>query len=219
MRVKQIWTVGLAVAIMAVFLTPSPASAQGVMFVTGNQVGVGTDTPTEKLHVKDGNLKVEQTGAAVSAVLDFATAAANWEIKQNGTTGRLTFFSPGGGATTASFKFDRVATENLLRVGVLAPSTVDINGNLVITGTCTGCDAVFQPDWNVEPIEAHADAMYANKYLPAVGPTPEGPVAINVFEKTTGILQELEKAHIYIAQLNSSLKELQAEVELLKQQR
>jgi hypothetical protein len=39
-----------------------------------------------------------------------------------------------------------------------------------------------------------------------VGPTPEGKGGIDVFQKTTGILQELEKAHIYIDQLNQKLE-------------
>ena len=57
--------------------------------------------------------------------------------------------------------------------------------------------------------EEHAELMFEKSYLPAVGPTPEGEVTIDVFEKTTGILQELEKAHIYIAELNETVKQLQ----------
>jgi len=61
--------------------------------------------------------------------------AGEWQVANNNATGRMTFFSPGGGATTAAFKFDRQATENLLRVGVAGASTVDVNGTLTVNGT------------------------------------------------------------------------------------
>ena len=51
--------------------------------------------------------------------------------------------------------------------------------------------------------------MWQKQYLPAVGPTPERG-AYNLTEKTTGILHELEKAHIYIEQLNGRVKDLEA---------
>jgi len=53
--------------------------------------------------------------------------------------------------------------------------------------------------------------MWAESYLPAVGPTPEGGAGFNLTEKTGGILSELEKAHIYIEQVNDQVKTLTAE--------
>jgi len=44
-----------------------------------------------------------------------------------------------------------------------------------------------------------------------VGPTPEGGAGFNLTEKTGGILSELEKAHIYIEQINDQVKTLTAE--------
>ena len=56
--------------------------------------------------------------------------------------------------------------------------------------------------------------MWANSYLPAVGATlPSAPM--NVSEKTGGILNELEKAHIYIEQLNVRLKAKDDEIRQL----
>ena len=71
----------------------------------------------------------------MNAAISFATADSNWLIQQNGFTGHLTFFSPGGGATIASFKFDRQAQKNLFRLGLRGADIVDINGRLVINGT------------------------------------------------------------------------------------
>jgi hypothetical protein len=50
--------------------------------------------------------------------------------------------------------------------------------------------------------------MWKNSFLPAVGPTVEG-APFNLTEKTGGILNELEKAHIYIEQLHERLTRLE----------
>jgi hypothetical protein len=54
-------------------------------------------------------------------------------------------------------------------------------------------------------------------HLPGVGPTPEGKSSIRVFQKMTGMLIELEKAHIYIEQLNECLEEKDAEIRALEE--
>ncbi|MCF3596450.1 hypothetical protein LZG00_20900, partial [Rhodobacteraceae bacterium LMO-12] len=60
--------------------------------------------------------------------------------------------------------------------------------------------------------------MFANRHLPNVGPTAEsGPM--NLSDKIGGMLNELEKAHIYIAQLEEqtrAIPELQARLDLLE---
>lgn len=101
------------------------------------------------------------------------------------------------------------------------------SGNLSIAGTITtagscssGCDLVFTKDYDLPTIEQHAAQMWKNKHLPAVGPTPEEG-RFNLTEKTGGMLNELEKAHIYIEQLNNAIKKLtkhseQQEVQIKK---
>jgi hypothetical protein len=74
---------------------------------------------------------------------------------------------------------------------------------------------VFGADYDLPSIEEHAAAMFANSYLPQVGPTvPHAPM--NVSEKVGDMLNELEKAHIYIAQLSAEKQVMQAEITRLK---
>ncbi|MCP4540100.1 MAG: hypothetical protein GY832_23425, partial [Chloroflexi bacterium] len=92
-----------------------------------------------------------------------------------------------------------------------------ISGDLVTggSGNCAppnpACDGVFLPDYNLLAIQEHAEAMWENKYLPAIGPTRVG-MPINVNQKVAGILNELETAHIYIEQLNNTLGEKETEI-------
>lgn len=194
------------------------APTSSIDIAASGNVGVGTSSPAEKLHVFGGNLQVEQSTPGVNAAINFATPAALWEIKQNATTGRLTFFSPGGGATTASFKFDRQAQENLLRVGIVAGDTVDINGKLVINGTNVTPDYVFDPDYQLESIEEHGRQMWQKGHLPALaGASVNEEEGVDVVQHQFGVLEELEKAHIYIEQLHNRLAAMEEEQQALRE--
>ncbi len=73
------------------------------------------------------------------------------------------------------------------------------------------CDGTFT-DYELESIEEHAAYMWENSHLWGVGPTPDG-APLNLSKKTTGILHELEKAHIYIEQLHRRLEKLERAAE------
>jgi hypothetical protein len=197
---------------LPLYIESGAPNASLLVKASGN-IGMGTAVPTEKLHVKDGNLRVEQTATNRTAKIEFATELSSWEIKQNGQTGRLTYFSPSGGASGASFKFDTQAKENLFRIGVRAADTVDINGKLVINGTQVTPDYVFDPDYPLESIEEHAELMWKNKHLPALPGASKNEEGVDIVQHQYGTLEELEKAHIYISQLNEELKELKSEQE------
>ena len=54
-------------------------------------------------------------------------------------------------------------------------------------------------------VSDHADLMWENGHLPAVGPTLPG-APMNVSEKMGAMLNELEHAHIYIEQLHDEAR-------------
>lgn len=68
-------------------------------------------------------------------------------------------------------------------------------------------DYVFEDDYKLESIEEHGKFMFKNKHLPALE-------SIKTFLKSDAsmrreqIVEELEKAHIYIYQLSKEIKEL-----------
>jgi hypothetical protein len=91
-----------------------------------------------------------------------------------------------------------------------------ISGELTTSGSCSmGCDRVFSDDYELESIEEHAEHMWQNSYLEGVGPTLEGK-PFNMSQKTQGMLNELEKAHIYIEQLNDELKDKEQRIARLE---
>lgn len=100
---------------------------------------------------------------------------------------------------------------------------LDADGNLQIDGTLTtggptcssGCDRVFDEDYALLSIGEHADLMWANGHLPAVGPTLPGQ-PFNVTDKMGDMLNELEHAHIYIEQQQRLIDALNARVSMLE---
>jgi hypothetical protein len=89
------------------------------VYTTGN-VGIGTVAPTELLHIDsttDATIRLEDSGAT----------ATTWDMGINEATGRLTFKADD---TLTPFKMSPTAVDNLLRIGVAASDTVDIDGTL-----------------------------------------------------------------------------------------
>ena len=182
------------------------APSQSLVIDDDGSIGIGAGTsPDGTLHIDSGSantdLLLEQTGGT----------AATWIIRNNEATGRLTYRNDTTGLTP--FKMGNDAVENLLRVGITANDEVDVSGDLIVSGTVTtggpvcggGCDRVFDADYELMPIEDHAALMFANRHLPAVGPT--GPdIPMNLTDKMGDMLNELEVAHIYIDQLHDRLR-------------
>ncbi|OWU80776.1 hypothetical protein ATO6_24490, partial [Oceanicola sp. 22II-s10i] len=88
-----------------------------------------------------------------------------------------------------------------------------IKGQLFTGGSCAaGCDRVFDADYPLPTIAEQAAMMREKRHLPNVGPTPEeGP--FNITAMTRGMLNELEKAHLYIAQLDARERSQQARID------
>ena len=185
-------------------------SADTFTILGNGDVGIGTAAPLANLDINSG---------AADTVLLLNNTSAQWELKSKASTGRLNFKNLIAGGVP--FKLGPSAVNSLLSVGTMADDLVEVRGELMVegdvdvTGTLTtggptcggGCDAVFGADYDLPSIEEHAAAMYANSYLPEIGPTvPHAPV--NLSEQYGKVINELEKAHIYIAQQQAEIARL-----------
>ena len=188
------------------------APSSSIHIAAGGDVGVGTGSPSANLHIKDttgtgaGLLTLENTGGSF---ITMTKNSKSWFLtyENNSESFGMSHTDTGGGQAMT-----------LTEVG-----NMTIKGTLTTSGsTCSatatsnaGCDFVFSDDYKLATIEEHAKEMYENSFLPNVGPTVEN-APFNITEKTGGMLNELEKAHIYIAQLNSRLNEKTSELDEIK---
>lgn len=169
------------------------APSSSIDIAGGGDVGIGTSSPSERLTIADsGNVRFAMT--AVGGDAD------SWVFNHNAGQDALIVNYVDGGTTSELILSQ---TGDLTIAGGLVTGTA---------GSCdvgTPCDAVFQPDkFTVPSIEEHAEFMWKNSYLKAVGPTKAGE-PINLTKKTTTILHELEIAHIYIEELHNRVAELE----------
>jgi hypothetical protein len=174
------------------------APSSSIDISADGDVGFGTASPDAAVDIERGG-----AGAAVTMLrftntngpsrLEFRdnTGAIDWDFR---TTSGDTFVITQPTSPTNDFQIN-------------SAGDVSIRGTLTTAGSCSiGCDLVFSPDYELPSIEEHAEQMWLNSHLPAVGPTPEEG-SFNLTDKTLRMLNELEKAHIYIAQLNERVKQ------------
>jgi hypothetical protein len=91
--------------------------------------------------------------------------------------------------------------------------TLDVNGAIYQRGSALHADYVFDDGYRLESIAEHSNYMWENKHLKAIPKAKvdkSGQEIVEVGGHQKGIVEELEKAHIYIEQLNTKNLELEA---------
>lgn len=181
------------------FFRAQPGAPADSMFIASDgDIGFGTNSPSDKLTISD-------------------TGNVRFALKASGGDNDSWVFNHNAGQDAFIINYvDSVAT--------VSEFILSQTGDLTIPGTLTtggtscsgGCDAVFTPEYDLPTIEEHASEMWENRFLPAVGQTIENK-PFNITQKTGGMLNELEKAHIYIEQLHSRLQALEEKFSKINQ--
>lgn len=204
----------------ALFFRAKPGAPEDSIFIAADgDLGLNTDSPSAAVHLRrtdgTGQFLVEDTGSAFNTQL---------QLIKNGTP-RIRFdnsnadAAPAGGGNDLPAEWDigldssqnfiyRSIQENANLFKLTHAGDLIISGEITTAGSCSGgCDRVFEDDYEMLSIQEHAASMWSNGYLPNVGPTAEnGP--FNLSTKVGGILNELEHAHVYIAQQQEQIDEL-----------
>jgi len=198
-----------------------PGAPDNALFVAADgDIGLGTASPTAALHLRRTDataaLKIEEASSspAVRELLSMTNNGGSYMSMVNSATSDTWFITHENNSPN-----DLIISHSIGG----AQFRLGSNGNVAITGTLTttgttcssGCDMVFSKDYELESISEHAESMWKNSYLPAVGQTIEN-TPFNLTEKTGGMLNELEKAHIYIEQLNTRLTSKESELAVVK---
>lgn len=194
---KQTSVLRVTIVLLSV-LCGTTAYAQGTLFVENDRVGIGDATPEAPLEI----VATAATAGTGNAVGLFRKAGAlAFQLDDTTVAG---FWNFAVAASEDEFRISRSGT-GAREMTLTGAGNMTIRGTITTAGSCSGgCDRVFSDDYGLESIAEHAQQMWANSYLPAVGPTAEDQ-PFNLTEKTGGMLNELEKAHIYIEQLHKRL--------------
>jgi len=198
-----------------------PGADTNALYIdSDNNIGVGTNAPTSSLHVRrtdaSARLLVEEANASVAEriLLELINRGGSQiEFEDSSTDTR---WQMGSRNVNNDFEITRAGSGGVELLIEAATNNMTIRGALFTGGTTcgTGCDMVFEKDYDLPTIEEHNAEMWSKGYLPNVGPTIENE-PINLTDKTGRMLNELEKAHIFIGQLNARLAEKEHTIESL----
>lgn len=204
--------------------------------IPSGNVGIGTASPQEKMHVVGNAIIEAEAGAGFGAPL---------RVEKDGAGRQLAaFFSnPRDGATEVEIQMGigtmlpsawslKAASGlfSIANVAVLPPALnirntgevgigtitpqgkLDVNGSIYQRGSQLHADYVFEPGYELESIEEHSQFMWQHKHLKAIPKAKvdgNGQEIVDVGAHRKGIVEELEKAHIYIEQLHKRIKALE----------
>ncbi len=115
-----------------------------------------------------------------------------------------------------------VRSDGKVGIGTGRPKgTLDVNGAIYQRGNALNADYVFEHDYQLESIRDHADFMWNNKHLKAMPKAvvgEDGKDIIEIGAHQRGIVEELEKAHIYIEQLHEQIDKQNGRMNALEEQ-
>jgi len=212
---------------------------------SGN-VGIGTPTPQENLHVV-GNAIIEAqvgggfgaplrvvkggTGRQLAAFFSNPTDGVSCEVEIQMGTGTMLPSAWSLKAASGLFSIANVAVLppalNIRSTGEVGIGTInpqgklDVNGSIYQRGSQLHADYVFEPGYDLESIDEHSEFMWQHKHLAAIPKAVvngNGQQILEIGAHRKGMVEELEKAHIYIEQLHKRIKVLEEKLAKLEAQ-
>jgi hypothetical protein len=197
---------------------------------TGN-VGIGTTTPVNTLHVYDNNtgnnanvgITIEQGGAGNSLLQFLQTGTQRWTVGIDNTNSRSFKIATGQGLGTAD-KF------TILTSGYVGIGTANPDQKLTVVGTIHSTsvlvdtnmpppDYVFKDGYHLPTLAEVKAYTDKNHHLPEVPAAAEFEKnGINLGEMNMLLLKKVEELTLYLIEKDKQLQEQQKTNDIVKQQ-
>ena len=174
-------------------------------------VGIGTTNPTQALDVGKGDIMVRGPDGFIAGGHQgtvYLGGIHHYIQGEHGFGVKIGTYAVG----------DAISIRELsgnVGIGTTNPiGKLDVNGSIYQRGGQLHADYVFEPDYKLESIDEHSEFMWRQKHLPAIPKARldhQGQEIVEVGSHRKGIVEELEKAHIYIEQLHKKNLEMESQ--------
>lgn len=180
-----------------------PAAPTNSLFVAANgDIGLGTQTPSEKLHMIGGNILVENPGPA-NITLDHTGDSANSFRIQVNNTARFSF------AGSGQIEMELTSAGDLTTAGSVSATGFIANG----TGLNVP-DYVFSDDYDLMPLSEVASFIKANSHLPNIPSAKEiNSGHLDLTKMQLALLEKVEELTLYTLDQQSQIASLEARLE------
>ncbi|MBN1480065.1 hypothetical protein EH223_19120 [candidate division KSB1 bacterium] len=207
---------------------------------SADKVGIGVTSTNEKLEllnsgpqtvIKIGRARFGDIGGSnVSTDITYNARwdGSTWYPDDSGTPATFTrlsnagflFYAAPSGSPLSWSEVMRIGANGNVGIGTPTPQgKLDVNGAIYQRGSELHADYVFEPDYELESIEEHANFMWTNKHLRALPGRQVDENGLEIVEAGAhrrGLVEEVEKAHIYIEQLLVRIKVLEDKLEKMQ---
>jgi len=214
------------------------------LFVGNNfQVGIGTSTPREALHIENGSLLVKKNligdlGAQLTLTNEFGNlnGAVRLNLNNGGAVSWIKGIVTGANISTGSAiafgvpstasegkEVMRITGNGFLGIGTASPEhKLDIVGTArahqIIVNTQKTADFVFEPDYKNPSLEQIDAFINANKHLPGIQSAAQmEKEGLNVGQFQIDLLQKIEELTLHLIEKDKQIKEQKSELDAIKE--
>lgn len=220
------------------FQTYNDSPRLTILQANGN-VGIGTETPQEKLHIA-GYVRGNGTNGALQIRTTKGTTAIG-AMSENFSTFKtdrpMFYFNHGlmledgkiGSYVGQCLRFSTNNTERMtieyngnVGIGTTAPKyKLDVNGTLraneILVNIGNGADFVFEDDYQLRPLQEVSKFIQENGHLPEIQSAADMQEnGVSVTDLQIQLLQKIEELTLYLIQQEQTIQQLQDEVKELR---
>lgn len=206
------------------------------MVITHNgNVGIGTEYPTQRLHIVDGNILISRTssGAKAPASRNGSIMFGDFQSEDENPLGVWAIEYLSGGPENAGLNFWQHGVGNyflfLRNNGNIGMGTNNPMYKLDVIGTVRAqeliidmngepsADYVFAPDYELAPLTEVETYVMTNRHLPDIPSEVEmQKEGMKLQEFQVQLLRKIEELTLYVIEQDKTIRALEQEVEQLK---
>ena len=178
----------------ALFFRSRPGAPADSLYIAANgDIGLGTASPDEDLHIASAETRV------AIEMQNSTSATDNFQIAYDNTDLRLSRQGSG-----------------VIEMSIASGGNVTIAGTLTTGSTTVYPDYVFEPDYDLMPLNEVDAFIVANGHLPKI-PTAEevAETGLNISEMQVALLEKVEELTLYTLAQQRTIDALQVRIDAL----